>query len=943
MRRASGIRIALATASGLLLWGLPATPVQAALTQTVTITINEIDCATACDGQGIEGIGDGPPDWFARVFMDGGPADPAQLDGPDDTAHLRPNWEFRKTVPATQQNVGVRVQIWDEDTFDDDLADATPQSGDKNLDFNVDVAKGAVTGEVSGGIGQKICTFGNGEDGDGSAYVCFTATTGDRDGDGLQDSWETNGIDFDGNGTVDLPLNAPPFNANPDRKDLYMEVDYMTCAAGGCAPGDAHSHRPAAGALSDVIAAFANAPVPNPVGANGISLHIVEDEAIADTPGILFQSNGPGANDDFNDIKNGNPVGTCTGRFGTAAERASADCANLLAAKRAVFQYVIFGHTYSEGPGSSGISELNSNGGNDLMVTFGGWSAGGIAGAGGQRVADASTLMHEYGHNLGLGHGGFEGKNCKPNYLSLMSYTLQFPNIDNTRPMDFSNATLPVLDETSLPAAGGVGGPAGRNTVFGRAGNSVVAPANGPINWDGSGGTTGDVDFISSINPGCNVASPGDKSIAGWNDWANLVYNFRSSKDFADGASREVPVELTNDAVIAMTPLADLGATKTVDRAVALPGDTLSYQVSANNGGPGKAVGVALKDTLPDGSVQQLPVADLAAGASQSRNLAYVIPCTTTDGTKLTNSVTVSGTNVALVGDPNPADNTAAVTTTVAAPRLVLEKSVASAGVNAGEAISYRLTYANAGSGAANDVVIKDTLPAEMYYSPALDLGSGPQPTSVVGKSDGTTELTWNVGAVAGNAAPVTISYTARTSLLVTGGTAMSNSATISYANANGCTYSGTQVSAPITTTQVVPTRDPLTIGYWRNHPSAWTTELLARIQATDTRFDGADGTSPDGRLATSEVAAVLAPPGGMPRVTRQQLLATYFNLASRRVNAATLISSKTASQLGLGNIRQAGKYAQATLDLPVSGNQDRYGRTTTVLDEINQGKSEKY
>ena len=32
----------------------------------------------------------------------------------------------------------------------------------------------------------------------------------------------------------------------------------------------------------------------------------------------------------------------------------------------------------------------------------------------------------------------------------------------------------------------------------------------------------------------------------------------------------------------------------------------------------------------------------------------------------------------------------------------------------------------------------------------------------------------------------------------------------------------------------------------------------------------------------------------GMPYVLEQQLLATYFNLATRRLNAATLIQSKT-------------------------------------------------
>ena len=36
------------------------------------------------------------------------------------------------------------------------------------------------------------------------------------------------------------------------------------------------------------------------------------------------------------------------------------------------------------------------------------------------------VLMHEFGHNLNLQHGGNTGVNCKPNYISVMNYDLQF-------------------------------------------------------------------------------------------------------------------------------------------------------------------------------------------------------------------------------------------------------------------------------------------------------------------------------------------------------------------------------------------------------------------------------------------------------------------------------------------------------------------------------------
>lgn len=45
----------------------------------------------------------------------------------------------------------------------------------------------------------------------------------DSDGDGLYDDSETNGIDFDRDGNIDLRLQG----ANPQYKDIYIEIDYM--------------------------------------------------------------------------------------------------------------------------------------------------------------------------------------------------------------------------------------------------------------------------------------------------------------------------------------------------------------------------------------------------------------------------------------------------------------------------------------------------------------------------------------------------------------------------------------------------------------------------------------------------------------------------------------------------------------------------------------------
>ena len=66
----------------------------------------------------------------------------------------------------------------------------------------------------------------------------------------------------------------------------------------------------------------------------------------------------------------------------------------------------------------------------------------------------ASTLMHELGHNMERRHGGeaFE-PNCKPTYLSVMNYLYQLRGLldDSGKPhLDFSGSTSDGISEASL-------------------------------------------------------------------------------------------------------------------------------------------------------------------------------------------------------------------------------------------------------------------------------------------------------------------------------------------------------------------------------------------------------------------------------------------------------------------------------------------------------------
>jgi hypothetical protein len=336
------------------------------------------------------------------------------------------------------------------------------------------------------------------------------------DGDGIPTCWKQNGIQIKRtDGTV---LTVPLPGAHVGRKDLFVEADYMDCAGGGgntCA-ANPHSDKPLQGVIGQVVDAFRTAPVDNPDGSTGINLHVDVGEAVPLVGRFGFpkftNSNCPAFS--FYGYKNQ--------YFGTPADRQGPDAALVLSAKRMVYRYMIFADqqpdSYDATAGScvsndsSGLAELP---GNDFIVTVGSWTSLGWAATDcfadetpdtcGLRQVEAATFMHELGHTLGLGHGGGDNVNCKPNYLSVMNYAFQFPDNVTNRPLSYSSGVagtstddpLPALNENALDKASGVGGPAGQTTVYGIGGVLFTGPAAGPIDWTGDGTMAG----VVSANP----------------------------------------------------------------------------------------------------------------------------------------------------------------------------------------------------------------------------------------------------------------------------------------------------------------------------------------------------------------------------------------------------------------------------------------------------------
>jgi hypothetical protein len=346
--------------------------------------------------------------------------------------------------------------------------------------------------------------------------------TSDNDGDGLCDTWETAGIDSNSDTLVDLQLYdvngdgtiQPSEHAAINHKDIYLEIDYMA------------QHQPDPAAINDVIAAFANGDVTNPDGTSGIRLHVqVNEEAVAHNDNLAFEpctNAAPAGTPDYDVVK--------STHFGTAGERAAG--ASVTNAKRSAFRYALFVHNLLGLGSTSGCSELP---GNDSVVSLGGWTTVGGHPVG-TRDQQAGTLMHEFGHALGLHHGGGNDDNCKPNYLSVMSYSRQISGMPiPNRPLDYSRSALPTLTESNLNESAGIGGAAGDQTAFGPPTTQVVG-AGGPIDWNRNGVSTntGVAADINNLGPSSGCGGAGTV-LTGNDDWANLRYDFQNTTDFADG------------------------------------------------------------------------------------------------------------------------------------------------------------------------------------------------------------------------------------------------------------------------------------------------------------------------------------------------------------------------------------------------------------------------
>lgn len=264
---------------------------------------------------------------------------------------------------------------------------------------------------------------------------------------------------------------------------INVEVDFMVA-------GD-HSHMPTQAVVDALVQMFA---------CQGITLNFVVDDAIPE----IFAMQCADPKEDFF---------SCSGPMSFASLKST-----WFDNSATGWHYCIIGHQYANEDGLTTSSGLGEVGGNDFIVTLGGWDDFGTP------FQVAGTFAHELGHNLGLGHSSPVSQIVSgpfaPNYASVMSYQYQVRGVKSQleclglagaenlfKDLDYSHGLLPQLDELGLDESIGVGI---RSTDYDCDG--VVDGSNVSINLD------------RAAPPWC-AEGIGASILDDWDDWANLVDN----------------------------------------------------------------------------------------------------------------------------------------------------------------------------------------------------------------------------------------------------------------------------------------------------------------------------------------------------------------------------------------------------------------------------------
>jgi hypothetical protein len=406
----------------------------------------------------------------------------------------------------------------------------------------------------------------------------------DSDADAIADTWETAGLginvneDMNSDGTPIIDFDFGAKGAHPEIKDIFLEWDEME---------NIHPTIPVPqqGALDQVALAFALSPVKNPAGsAVGIFFHAEDGgDLIPNEPDSTWSDlDAGGWPREYDREKEGVLPDHSDGIFGHPDERASPNWLNIRAAKRLVYHYAIFADTVKDLEG--GRAEMADGlGGNDIVLAMGNWNV-----PGGILEDQAAALMHELGHNLGLGHGGADGDghsdntNFKPNYHSIMNYLWVYHASwmdedlgsdgtvslradkngdgdinDVAWSMTYSDRKFNDLDEQHLDETSGIGGHPDHWVNAGPLPEKRVSESIS-VDWNRDGDMTDtDVEEAELNRIKSGEGETGLEVLTGREDWSALRFYFVASPTSAADAHSALPDEIDFEEYLALRSLGE--------------------------------------------------------------------------------------------------------------------------------------------------------------------------------------------------------------------------------------------------------------------------------------------------------------------------------------------------------------------------------------------------
>jgi len=366
----------------------------------------------------------------------------------------------------------------------------------------------------------------------------------DDDEDGIPDCSEVAGSTYAG-------MDLYAWGARVNQKDLFVEIDYMNPAA---RPGeDVQGMVPQREALDKIVAEFLS---------NGIHVHFDAGDIFDQNSGIdpLDYDLGGGQAVTFaeNVVFKVFPRSDGADTDPNVADVYDYKAQFLAVERRSMFYYILLSYSqayYTAGVnGSSGVSEVR---GNDVLVSIGHWGLNRSNAVKTNELINfqSGTIMHEFGHALGLNHGGGsnDSENFKPNYLSVMNYMYQLNGLPvigfdegdryditynrNNVNCDVGLSNSPFSSYLNFKIGYSDGSSLDLDELTGiTESQGLRRPGSGGVDFNCDGDTD---DVLIGFDTNENGVNP----ISDHDDWGNIAYFFADPiRRIANGNNADTPV-----------------------------------------------------------------------------------------------------------------------------------------------------------------------------------------------------------------------------------------------------------------------------------------------------------------------------------------------------------------------------------------------------------------